>query len=355
MDQENSQGLDRRSFMQRSAAVAGAAALGSSAAKAAAPDPAAKKKPGDDGLIHRNEREGMTYAKLGRTNFMASQLVFGCGAALSGGKAVRLLDNAFEAGINFYDIGTDWYYKGSERYFAPFLKEHRDDIWVSSKAPVRAGKDYVEGAELSVEEGKAAAKIWTKLLEGSLKDLDTDYVDAYYLMMVGEPSLVKSEEVYQAFLDAKAAGKVGHFGVSTHKRAEQVLAAMVETGWYDLAMLAVTPAGWYDWDSKGLLEGTPPLTEIRPALDRARDSGIGLVGMKAARYISGAMSGGKNNQTAFDEHYDEKLLKAELSPFQRTYAYVLQHGLDVVNADMQNFKHFEENLAAIQNRATYFA
>ena len=35
----------------------------------------------------RNERASMTYSKLGRANFMSSRLVFGCGAALAGGKA----------------------------------------------------------------------------------------------------------------------------------------------------------------------------------------------------------------------------------------------------------------------------
>ena len=66
---------------------------------------------------------------------MSSRLVFGCGAALMGGKAVRLLQRAFEAGINHFDVGSDIYYKGSERYLAPFLKDHRDQVWVVSKAP----------------------------------------------------------------------------------------------------------------------------------------------------------------------------------------------------------------------------
>ena len=71
-----------------------------------------------NGLIHRNERGVMPYRKLGRTNFMCSRLVFG-GAALMGGKAVRLLNAAFDAGVNFYDLGSNAYYKGSERAFAP--------------------------------------------------------------------------------------------------------------------------------------------------------------------------------------------------------------------------------------------
>ena len=78
----------------------------------------------DKTLIH-NERPSMTYGKLGRTNFMSSRLVFGCGAALIGGRSVRLLDRAFEAGINHYDVGSNIAYKGSEAALAPFLKEHR--------------------------------------------------------------------------------------------------------------------------------------------------------------------------------------------------------------------------------------
>lgn len=74
---------------------------------------------------HPDEPPAMTYRKLGRTGFLSSRLVFGCGAALMGGRSVRLLQRAFEAGINHYDVGSDIYYKGSERGLAPFLKEHR--------------------------------------------------------------------------------------------------------------------------------------------------------------------------------------------------------------------------------------
>ena len=48
---------------------------------------------------------------------------------------MRLLQRAFEAGINHFDVGSDIYYKGSEGHLAPFLKEHRDQVWVVSKAP----------------------------------------------------------------------------------------------------------------------------------------------------------------------------------------------------------------------------
>jgi len=302
--------------------------------------------------IHRNEQPTMTYRKLGRTGFLSSRLVFGCGAALTGGGAVRLLQRAFEAGINHFDVGSDIYYKGSERNLAPFLKDHRDQVWVVSKAPAIVYSK--SGDSITLEQAKSAAKYWTGLMDASLKDLQTDYVDAYYLMAVDNPSLVRSEEVYNAFLKAKTAGKVGHFGLSTHKNAQKVLEAAIETGWYDLAMIGITPAGWYDWSTKSLAQSTSTLVELQGLLTRATAAGIGLIGMKTVRYLAPFWSLGKGDPSAFDKLYGEKLKSSSFSPFQRGYAYVLQHGIDVVNADMQNFKHLEENIIATATADRYF-
>jgi aryl-alcohol dehydrogenase-like predicted oxidoreductase len=344
-------GLNRRDFLRTSAVVTAGAAMAFGSEAQAQAVPVSKQSPAADGLIHGHEAPGMTYTKLGRTNYNASRLVFGCGAALSGGKAVKLLDNAFEAGINFYDIGTNAYYRGSEQHFAPFLKAHRDKIWIASKAPLRLIRGRQYGDPLTSEQAQSLADMWTKLLEASLKDLDTDYMDAYYIMMADDPVIVKCEEMYAAFQKAKEAGKVGHYGLSTHKRADAVIEAAIECGWFDLAMVAITPAGWYEWDQKGIRENSPALTELRPVFDRARESGIGIVAMKSARYLSG----GDEVVNAFDKYYTEAQVNGALNPFQRTYAYVLRHGVDVVNSDMQNFEHFEQNVAAVQQAEMYFA
>ena len=98
------------------------------------------------------------------------------------------------------------------------------------------------------------------------------------------------------------------------------------------------------------------MTGLRPVLEQARAAGMGLVGMKAARHLAGLPFLGWWKQTdAFDEHYDDELLAAPLSPFQRSYAYVLAHGLDVVNADMQSFAHLEENVVAATTAQRDFA
>lgn len=339
-------GLGRRDFLKVSAAAAAATTLAGGAARAVdAPN---------DGLDYRNYRpDRMAYRTLGRTKFVCSRLVFGGGAALSGGRAVRLLDRALEAGINHYDLGSNSYYKQAENAFAEFYKANRGNIWVTSKAPVRPIR-LAPGEGVSVEQARTAAKQWTELLDQSLVDMQTDYVDAYYIMMVDQPSLVKSEEMKKAFDTAKAAGKVGHFGISTHLRAEECLAAAIDAGFYDIAMIALSPGGWYSPITAGIVRDSPTLTEVRPLLERARAAGIGLVGMKAARFLS-APAGGKGNTGAFDEFYAPNLMQASLSPFQRAYAYVLENGIDVVNADMQNFAHLEENIVVAQTSKTYFA
>jgi len=305
-------------------------------------------------LDRRNEQPSMTHRKLGRTNFMCSRLVFGCGAALIGGKAVRLLDRAFEAGINYFDCGSETYYKGNETSFAPFMKANRNNIWVTSKAMIDDSDNSQLDVPINLDQAKSAASKWTKLLDQSLKDLQTDYVDAYLLMNIRNPSFLNNEEIYKAFLDAKSAGKVGHFGLSTHKNAKKVMEVTIETGWYDIAMIGITPAGWYDWTTKGIEKDTPSLQDLQPLLNLARNAGIGLIGMKTVRLMAPMSAAGKGDETVFNRYYSKRLLKSPLNSFQRAYAYMLENGMDVINADMQNFTHLEENIIAAANSSSYF-
>lgn len=87
---------------------------------------------------------------------------------------------------------------------------------------------------------------------------------------------------------------------------------------------------------------------------KAKAAGMGLIGMKTVRFMASLWSGGKGDEKAFDRIYDKKFMASGLNPFQRAYAYVLMNGLDVVNADMQNFKHLEENITAVSTAHKYF-
>lgn len=346
--------INRRDFIKTST-VAGSAMLSAGTAAANGDDKA---------LDYRNHRpDKMAYAKLGRTNFMCSKLVFGGGAALSGGRAVRLLDRAYANGVNHFDIGYDDYYKGSEKAFKEFAQSHRDDIWITSKAPARGTIAVGSLQPYTVEMAKADAKYWLSEIDKSLANMGIDHMDAYYLMMIGHPDAMRSEELYNAFLEAKQAGKVSYWGISTHLRAHECLQSAIDTGWYDLAMVAITPAGWYDTVTSKFVSKHGSMKQLKPFLDEARAAGIGLIGMKAARHIalnpyegiSAQLGPTGANPSMFDEHYPAKLMESGLNPFQRSYAYLLANGMDVVNSDMQNMKHFQENMIAARDAHTYLA
>lgn len=294
----------------------------------------------------------MQYRTLGRTGHNSSRLVFGCGATLSRDRHDDLLDAAFDAGVNTFDVGFKHYYNDAEKNLAPFLKKRRDDIFLISKAYLPQDIEWDE--EITLTQAKEAAKGWAFSLDESLNEMGIDHVDAYYYMASNNVSMITNEEIYRAFEDAKAAGKVDHLGLSTHQNAANVLQAATETGWFSLAMIAITPGGWYDWQDKSILPDSPPMKDLQPILAAAREAGIGLVGMKAGRFLAGRAWMGWGNPDAFDEYYDEKLLKAKLSEFQRSYAFVLEHGLDVVNADMQSMLHLKENFIAAATSADYF-
>jgi aryl-alcohol dehydrogenase-like predicted oxidoreductase len=229
----------------------------------------------------------------------------------------------------------------------------RDRIFLISKAQVPVELESDE--QITSAEARSGASGWVEALEGSLRELGVDHVDAYYLMASHNPSLVASDEIQRAFQGARQAGKVRFLGLSTHRNAQKVLEAAVRSGGYDLAMIAITPAGWYDFDSRSIPDASPPMKRLQPLLARAREAGIGLVGMKAGRHLAGRRFFGWENSRAFDAYYDEVLLGAKLSPYQRSYAFVLEHGLDVVNADMQSLAHLHENVVAAATSPRYFA
>ncbi|NKB98111.1 MAG: hypothetical protein GKR90_06405 [Pseudomonadales bacterium] len=293
----------------------------------------------------------MQYRKLGNTGHNSSRLVFGCGATLSREPHDDLLNTAFDAGVNTFDVGYKHYYADAEKHLAPFLKKRRDDIFLISKARVEVELEQEE--EITVAQAKTAAKSWSDYLDESLGQMGIDHVDAYYYMATYDVSVVKNEELHRAFENAKAAGKVSHLGLSTHQNADKVLKAAIETGWFDLAMIAITPGGWYDWEDRSILEGTPKMVELAPLLQEARDAGIGLVGMKAGRFLAGRKWLGWGNPDAFNEYYDDELMQAKLSAFQKSYRFVLENGLDVVNADMQTLLHLKENFVAAATSNDY--
>ena len=132
--------MNRRSMLGRASAIAiGGSALLRTGSLSAAVEEAKQSVAG---------WPKMTYRTLGNTGFEGSRLVFGCGGALAQNRALHLLEPALEAGVNVFDSGYRGYYRDAEVRLAPFLKAHRDEIFLISKARA-ANADFGPGHELT--------------------------------------------------------------------------------------------------------------------------------------------------------------------------------------------------------------
>ena len=134
-------------------------------------------------------------------------------AGLESKAAEAFVDRSLELGANFFDH-ADIYGDGKcEAAFAKAARmspANREKMIIQSKCGIMKGE-----FNFSKEHILEAA-------EGSLKRLNTDYLDV--LLLHRPDALVEPEEVAEAFGTLKAAGKVRHFGVSNqHPMQMQLL------------------------------------------------------------------------------------------------------------------------------------
>ncbi len=148
---------------------------------------------------------------LGRSGLDVSAIGLGCmglsygyGPATETAAGIRLLREAFERGVTFFD---------SAEAYGPFLNEHlvgeavapfRDQVVIATKFGFTDG-EVAKGLDSRPEHIRAVA-------EASLKRLKTDRIDLFYQHRV-DPN-VPIEDVAGTVRELIAEGKVRHFGLS---------------------------------------------------------------------------------------------------------------------------------------------
>ena len=143
--------------------------------------------------------------KIQIADMQASQIILGCMRIIEPGKnPVKVIETAYENGINFFDH-ADIYGAGQcETFFAEALAQtsiRREDIYLQSKCAIRPGIAFDFSKEHIIQS-----------VEGSLQRLQTDYLDT---MLLHRPdTLMEPEEVAEAFYELEKSGKVRYFGVS---------------------------------------------------------------------------------------------------------------------------------------------
>ena len=154
----------------------------------------------------------MRYRLLGKSGLRVSQLCLGTmtfgedwGWGSSKDESRQILDAFFEAGGNFIDTANVYTNGTSETLLGEFLMGDRDRAVLATKyTNAMPGTDPNAGGN--------QRKNMMRSVEASLKRLQTDYIDLYWLHIWDK--ITPLDEVMRAFDDLVRQGKILHAGVS---------------------------------------------------------------------------------------------------------------------------------------------
>ena len=161
----------------------------------------------------------MEYRTLGKTGLKISRMGFG-GIPIQkideeGTR--KLLHEMMEKGVNYIDSARG--YTVSEQYIGYGLEGIRDKFVLATKSMSRTKEAMVAD------------------IETSLGNFRTDYIDLY---QVHNPSMEQLDQVMgeggalEALMEAKAAGKIGHIGLTAH--STEVFERALELDWVETIM-----------------------------------------------------------------------------------------------------------------------
>ena len=158
----------------------------------------------------------MEYTELGKSGLKVSRVCLGCLGfgkptarhpwALGEEESERILSRAAELGVNFFDTAMSYAEGASESFLGKALKKltRREETVIATKFLPRSEQEIAEGIG-----GRAHV---LNCLEGSLKRLDTEYVDLFILHMWDYSTPV--EELMEGLAEAVRQGKARAIGVS---------------------------------------------------------------------------------------------------------------------------------------------
>ncbi len=179
---------------------------------------------------------------LGKTGMKVTVLGFGCMTTSD----PAVIQQAVEAGINYFDTARGYQNGQNERMVGAALKPYRDKVFISSKTPAKNKAD-------------ALAHIDT-----TLKELGADHIDIWYLHSRSTPAAVP-DELFDAQDEAVKAGKVRYKGVSFHNGFKEMFPFLIGKKRTDVILTS------YNFTMDPSMEHL---------IDSAAAAGIGVVAMK---------------------------------------------------------------------------
>ena len=152
----------------------------------------------------------MEYRRMGQSGLKVSEVCLGAmtfGHGTEQDEATRMVDLAFEAGVNFFDTANTYGGGASETMLGNALKGRRQDAVVATKFSNPTGPRPNDS-------GMSRAHIMNAI-EDSLRRLQTDYVDIYYIHHVDIQTPL--DEMLRAMDDLVRQGKVRYTACSNYE------------------------------------------------------------------------------------------------------------------------------------------
>jgi len=244
------------------------------------------------------------YGTLGKTGMKVTRVAFGC--MVTSDQSV--VERAADMGINYFDTARVYQGGNNERMVGAALKKCRNRVFISSKTQAK-------------DRASALAE-----LETSLRELQTDYLDIWFLHSRSTPDMV-NDEVLEAQRIARRDGKVRFVGVSFHGGHAEMIPAMLKLNHFDVLMMSYN----YTMDPA-----------IEPLLETARKANVGLVAIKA-------LAGGVRPTVQSYKVDPDKLqrLTREGAPLAALKWVLKNPHIDTVIPSIVDNEQLEENISAM--------
>jgi len=161
----------------------------------------------------------MQYRVLGDTELRVSELSFGTWAIggswgnVSDEESLRALEEAIEAGVNFFDTADVYGAGHSEELLSKATKGKEDRVYIATK--FCRGGDIHDSATYS----EASVRAYC---EASLRRLGRERIDLYQLHCA-PTDVLRDGAVFEVLDKLKAEGKIRHYGVSVESVEEGLI------------------------------------------------------------------------------------------------------------------------------------
>lgn len=276
--------------------------------------------------MERKKYNDMNYRRCGDSGLWLSEIGLGLWkwgypdydeSRIGEHEGFKVLDRALELGVthwdtaNSYNLGSGNCERLLGRYFQQRDSFTREKVVLATKIrnPVRA--EHEEGRSFSPNEMGSSRKYIMQAVEGSLKRLQTDYIDILYHHA---PNVAKDgswetplDETWAAFEDLIRQGKVLYMAVS-NRSGEQLSEenAMLKQVSGTMASRIVAVQNRYNLIDRGKVGGGESESAF---LKRIADEKVGLIPLVplAVGFLTGRYRRGQTDETGRLSHPADKM------------------------------------------------